>query len=257
MIHRDEHNSDFSIISNEIINDRSLSAEAFRLLIFMLSCSDEWKFSLRGLSYCFDVTERTISAWLSELKRSGYVTIKWSTGGSGRFESSEWEVFENPQKTEWKNNRNAETLPDGSPHRSKTASKQNRDAVAPQRGNASTLKQVSIETNTNTKQVSKENKERDDFSSLLAPLSPDLRDTFEEFVKMRKKIKAPLTEKALELAIKKAEKLGDGDEGKMKAIVEQSILNSWKGLFELKDRPKAEPIIENPFTRLLREEGYT
>ena len=93
----------------------------------------------------------------------------------------------------------------------------------------------------------------------MKPLSPELKETFEEFIKMRKAIKAPMTAKALDLAIKKAEKLGGGDPDKMKAVIEQSIMNSWKGLFALKEpeRPKPAPIKStgNEFLDLLNEWG--
>ncbi len=76
---------------------------------------------------------------------------------------------------------------------------------------------------------------------------------------MRKAIKAPLTDRALSLAIKKAFDLAGGDEATVKAIVEQSILNSWKGVYALKDddsRGKAytAPIngTENQLDRLTR-----
>lgn len=67
----------------------------------------------------------------------------------------------------------------------------------------------------------------------------ELLDRFAEFIKMRKMIKAPLTNKALELSIKKLNKLAPGDIEKQKEILEQSVMNSWKGLFPLKDQSKA------------------
>ena len=48
-------------------------------------------------------------------------------------------------------------------------------------------------------------------------------------------IKAPLTNKALELSISKINKLAPGDIEKQKEIIKQSIMNSWKGLFPLKE----------------------
>lgn len=83
------------------------------------------------------------------------------------------------------------------------------------------------------KQSTKENKKNP-----LDDLSPELRQTFEDFVEMRKKIKAPLTDRGLELAIKRAKDLGGNDPEKMKAIVEQSIRNSYRGLFPLKEETR-------------------
>ena len=62
---------------------------------------------------------------------------------------------------------------------------------------------------------------------------------------MRKQIKAPMTDRAIELAIKKLEQLSGGDNDKAIEIINQSIMNSWKGLFELKqDKPKTKGEID-------------
>ena len=63
-----------------------------------------------------------------------------------------------------------------------------------------------------------------------------IRSVFLEYVKMRKSIKKPIsTEHAVKLAISKLEKLAPGNYEIQIAILNQSILNSWQGLFELKD----------------------
>ena len=56
---------------------------------------------------------------------------------------------------------------------------------------------------------------------------------WKDFVDMRNKIKAPLTDKAIELAISKLSKLKDEGNNPTE-ILNESILNSWKGLFPLK-----------------------
>jgi hypothetical protein len=65
-----------------------------------------------------------------------------------------------------------------------------------------------------------------------------LNQTFIDYVDMRKRIKAPMTDKAVKLAMNKLEKLSQGDDDKAIKILEQSIMNSWKGLFELKEEKK-------------------
>ncbi len=53
---------------------------------------------------------------------------------------------------------------------------------------------------------------------------------------MRKAIKAAMTSNALKLMLSKLDKLSSGDKDKKFKILEQSIMNSWKGLFELKSK---------------------
>lgn len=88
----------------------------------------------------------------------------------------------------------------------------------------------------------------------------DLKDTFLEFIKLRKKSKNPLTAKGLKLNINKAVDLGDNDPEKIRLVVEQTIANGWRGIFPLKENrksgketPKADV---NPFRELMKEEGF-
>ena len=60
-----------------------------------------------------------------------------------------------------------------------------------------------------------------------------LDEAFREYAKFRKQIKKPMTEKAVQLALGKLKKMS-GDTEEQIAILEQSILNGWQGLFPLK-----------------------
>jgi hypothetical protein len=55
-----------------------------------------------------------------------------------------------------------------------------------------------------------------------------------EFTKMRKAIRKPLTDRAKELIVGKLESMYPGDEPRQIKCLEQSIENSWQGVFELK-----------------------
>ena len=61
----------------------------------------------------------------------------------------------------------------------------------------------------------------------------ELLEALEGFVEMRKRIKAPLTERALSLLLSKLDSLAQ-DEATKIAIVNQSVENSWRGVFPLK-----------------------
>lgn len=60
------------------------------------------------------------------------------------------------------------------------------------------------------------------------------REAVLEFIKMRKLLKKPMTAHALELSLKKLDKMARTEEEQI-AILEQSIANSWQGLFPLKE----------------------
>lgn len=65
----------------------------------------------------------------------------------------------------------------------------------------------------------------------------DLRIELKEHLKTRKQKKAALTNRALELSLKKLDKLADNDEEKIQ-IVQNSIINGWVGFFELNEKDK-------------------
>jgi len=95
--------------------------------------------------------------------------------------------------------------------------------------------------------ISKEGEEREEREEENKGIFPEWipQEEFEEYRKMRIKIKKPMTDKAVELAIKKLEDLNlDGYDPK--EILEQSILNSWQGLFPLKQEERNTKKPYNP-----------
>ena len=96
MIHRIEHNENFTVIANETVRNTDLSDGAIRLLFFMLSCSDDYQFSTKGLAHVFDVSESTIVDRVVELKSKGYIQTTNRKNEKGRFTACSWDVFETP-----------------------------------------------------------------------------------------------------------------------------------------------------------------
>ena len=76
--------------------------------------------------------------------------------------------------------------------------------------------------------------------------SVDLDKAMDEFVKFRKAMKKPMTDRAKELILKDLQKMAPDDIEKQIAIINQSIKRGWVGVFPLKEEaPKAEPKQEN------------
>ena len=111
----------------------------------------------------------------------------------------------------------------------------------------------SISANKNSKNAdrnsqSKEEKRREEESkekkkpappSVYYPNDEALDKTFKDFIEFRKKIKHPMTDKAIELTQRNLEKLasvnGMMDNDLAIRIIEQSIMRGWRGIFPLKD----------------------
>lgn len=92
---------------------------------------------------------------------------------------------------------------------------------------------------TMTKTETKRNTKEKALASLLESYTQnaDLLDALRGFVEIRKEKKAPLTEHALSLLLRKLDGLGHSDAEKVE-IVNQSVMNSWKGFFALKQEVK-------------------
>lgn len=82
------------------------------------------------------------------------------------------------------------------------------------------------------------------------------QDSWNGFIDMRKKIKAPMTEKAMSLAISNLDKLRSAG-NEPNAVLDQSTMNSWKGLFELKAGTSMKPNNHHGFDDRDYFEGLT
>lgn len=96
MIHRTEHNGDYTRIDNAVLRDKSISEGARSLLVYMLSMSDDWSFSINSLTSYFGLSKTTIVARIGELKRAGYLRTTQLKDHRGKFTTKTWDVFENP-----------------------------------------------------------------------------------------------------------------------------------------------------------------
>jgi hypothetical protein len=106
-----------------------------------------------------------------------------------------------------------------------TKEQQSSSRVAAEEQQSNTLKN---DKNDNNVKNEKNNKSKSYF------LNQELESAFLSYIEMRKKIKHPMTDRAIQLAINELNKLAtDNDELKIK-IIEQSIFHSWQGLFPLK-----------------------
>lgn len=127
-------------------------------------------------------------------------------------------------------------------------------------------REIKIENNNNKRKSKKERIDEMTYDQVLDNIeiirdNPKLRETCVEYIKMRKRIKAPLTSYALYLNMNEAYKIAAGDISMMQAVIEQSIKESYRGIFPLKDKTpikrnnKQDPG-ENPYYKMLEEGDY-
>ena len=109
------------------------------------------------------------------------------------------------------------------------------------------------------KRIKEYKKEKDkkekSINELITELPIGIQGVFKEFVEMRKSIKAPVkTHRQFTLLVNKLNDLSGGDIEKGKRIIEQSIMNGWKSLYEVKETNK--PISFMDAAEELKRLGY-
>lgn len=98
---------------------------------------------------------------------------------------------------------------------------------------------VNVNDNDITKEKNKQKERKEYFKSIVEGYtsSTALREALFDFADMRKKIRSPLTEKAMKLNLSKLSQMTTDEDVAVK-IVNQSIENGWKGIYPLKEEKK-------------------
>lgn len=110
---RVEKNSDYTVVNNSYIRDKSISLKAKGLLSIILSLPDDWEYSVAGLASICSENETAIKSALSELKKNGYLVVVKKMPGetkSGRIEY-EYTFFEQPCQKQEGEKQGIEILP--------------------------------------------------------------------------------------------------------------------------------------------------
>lgn len=211
----------YAVIPADVRYDKTLSAseKLFYAEIVALTHKDGrcWA-SRRYFADLYGVDERTISRWTTKLAERGYIEVR---------------VIRNAQKAILRRNIALKVF--------HTPSDKNVPTYG-QKCPYPSDKNVAENNTSNNNKVSKVNtRPVENFDSIIesATESSELREALIEFVKFRKLIKKPMTNKALELIIGKLNKIATTDRERVE-ILNQSIERGWAGVFALKsDEPQA------------------
>lgn len=206
-VFRVEKNKDYTSMSNYHLKDERLTLKAKGLLSLMLSLPEEWDYSVRGLEKICLESKNTINSILNEIERYGYLKRK-RIYENGKITNWEYLIFEKSQ-TEYDLHPKNEDI-------------ENQDIENWDNNKILNNKLL----NNNKKEIIKEKRYFED---------DNLNDLFKDFLSMRKKIKAVNSDRAITLLINKLSKYDDKTKIKM---IENSIENSWKGIYEPKEDNK-------------------
>jgi len=196
--------------------------------------------SVSYVAWLLGRSERSVQYGLDELRNLGVLVIE-KNGRGGRHSTTEYRMAEEkfPTRQPWREVRKGATV---SPF---TA--ENGATIAPIRGQKGAIhdtkgcnlrhervKLVAPEPSLTVSEPKKETTTTAPKPGATAELPDWLPlETWNAFLEMRKKLRKEMGTTAVKLAIKKLEDLrAAGNDPKL--VLEQSILNSWQGLFELR-----------------------
>ncbi len=103
------------------------------------------------------------------------------------------------------------------------------------------IQESNTSNNTLNNTSKKERKKETSYDEILSCIAnDDLRELYLEYIKMRKMIKAPMTDRALTMLIHKVNELEPNSIENQKKLLETAIMNNWKSVYPLKDSGKAD-----------------
>lgn len=217
---RKQQRGQFTVIDNTIFRDTTLSNKALGMLCRMLSLPDGWDFSVMGLVALSNDGKSAVMSQLEELEEHGYLRRNQIREG-GKIAGVEYIV--------------SEVRMSDFPY-ADFQHTENQHAEEPTQSNTN----ISITNKSNTKELYK-------------GLPDNLTETLYEFEEMRKSIKKPMTDAARKRLIRELQKLAGENVQLMIKILDQSILNSWAGVYPLKGNTKPQGgANKNPFADMLR-----
>ena len=95
---RVEKNSNYTVMSNYHLRDKSLSLKAKGMLSYMLSLPEDWDYTARGLSAVCKEGVDAIRSVIQELEQHGYLSRQRVRNADGRLAEMEYLIREVPEK---------------------------------------------------------------------------------------------------------------------------------------------------------------
>ena len=106
--------------------------------------------------------------------------------------------------------------------------------------------EIEKETDKELKSKSNNKKAASPLDGVLSEIeNEELRQTYADYIEMRKTIKAPMTERALRLLMNRVDSLETSVDGKC-SLLETAILNNWKSVYAPKNEPQKKQDHRNP-----------
>lgn len=245
---RIEKTDNYTVMSNTHLQDTQMSLKAKGLLSLMLSLPDEWDYSVNGLVAICKESEKTIKTTLQELKKFGYLVItkqKPNETETGRFEYI-YTIYEEPQDTEKQEVESCPIEQEGKKQEvengtvvqeGKKQQVEKQEVVFSPQLNTNILNTNKSNTKDKKKNIKKKKQATGYDDILSAVVDVSLREAYLEYIKMRKLIRAPMTDRALSMLIARVNELEPDNIERQKKLLDTAVIHNWKSVYPLRDSP--------------------
>lgn len=252
-VFRVHKNENYTVLSNYHFKEKEMSLKAKGLLSLMLSLPDSWDYSAAGLVKLSKDGKDSVNGALKELETFGYLKRSQAFNTNGTFGGYNYEIYESPNadvKTE---------KPTTEKPKTKKPLSEKPSTENPLQLSKKELSKKELKTKT-IKDVEERKKEngRTTYDAIVNGkiFDKDVKAALYEFIKMRKLIKKPLTDFALEKIIDKLLNMSL-DPNTQIEILENSILNNWQDIYkptQAKKRTKAPDNVTPLFAKEIDED---
>ena len=86
----------YSLVSNELARDPSISLQAKGLYLYLRSHREGWSMSTERIGEALGITRKTVAKYVQELERAGYLLREQSRPDSGEFGAMEYLILSAP-----------------------------------------------------------------------------------------------------------------------------------------------------------------
>ena len=96
-VFRMDRNKGYTVMSNHHLRNKELSLKAKWLLSQMIFLSEDWDYTLAGLSHINRESIDAIRTAVWELEKAGYITRRQGRDAKGKMAAIEYTIYEQPQ----------------------------------------------------------------------------------------------------------------------------------------------------------------
>lgn len=225
--------SDYTIMSNTHFREKEMSLKAKGLLSLMLSLPDDWDYSINGLCVICKESQTAIRSTLGELEQFGYLLRERVQDKNGRFDYL-YNIFEKPI---------TENPIKEIPHTENPHTVNNRQL--------NTNQSITNISNTNDKKKASK-KAGNSFDMLIAEYSKgdeEIKALLGDWLKVRKAKRAAMTDRAIELNLKKLDTFAKESRLSVVDYLQEVICRGWAAFYVIKNysapAPKKSTIMED------------